>query len=61
VVDYLFTAITKAMQSPKVKESFAKAHLPIVLSKSPEDAKNFIRSDSLRWKRVISENNFSID
>jgi tripartite-type tricarboxylate transporter receptor subunit TctC len=61
VIDYLFTAITKAMQSPKVKESFAKAHLPIVLSKSPEDAKNFIRNDSLRWKRVISENNFSIE
>jgi tripartite-type tricarboxylate transporter receptor subunit TctC len=61
VVDYLFAAITKAMQNPKVKESFAKAYLPIVLSKSPEDARNFVRNDSLRWKRVISENNFSID
>mgnify|MGYP000275794950 CR=1 FL=1 len=61
VVDYLFAAITKAMQNPKVKESFAKAYLPIVLSKSPEDAKNFVRNDSVRWKRVISENNFSID
>ena len=61
VIDYLFVAITKAMQNPKVKESFAKAHLPIVLSKSPEDAKNFIRNDSLRWKRVISENNFSVE
>jgi tripartite-type tricarboxylate transporter receptor subunit TctC len=49
------------MQNPKVKESFAKAYLPIVLSKSPEDAKNFVRNDSVRWKRVISENNFSID
>jgi tripartite-type tricarboxylate transporter receptor subunit TctC len=61
VIDYLFAAITKAMQNPKVKESFAKAYLPIVLSKSPEDARNFVRNDSLRWKRVISENNFSID
>jgi tripartite-type tricarboxylate transporter receptor subunit TctC len=61
VVDYLFAAITKAMQNPKVKESFAKAYLPIVLSKSPDDAKNFVRNDSVRWKRVISENNFSID
>ena len=61
VVDYLFAAITKAMQNPKVKESFAKAYLPIVLSKSPEDARNFVRNDSVRWKRVISENNFSID
>jgi len=61
VMDYLFSAITKAMQNPKVKESFAKAHLPIVLSKSPEDAKNFIRNDSMRWKRLITENNFSVD
>lgn len=61
VIDYLFTAITKAMQSPRLKESFAKGHLPIVLSKSPEDAKNFIQNDSARWKRVISENNFVIE
>jgi tripartite-type tricarboxylate transporter receptor subunit TctC len=61
VIDYLFTAITKAMQMPRVKESFAKAHVPIALSKSPEDAKNFIQNDSARWKRVISENNFVIE
>lgn len=61
VIDYLFSAITKAMQNPRLKESFAKGHLPIVLSKSPEDAKNFIQNDSVRWKRVISENNFSLE
>ena len=61
IIDYLFVAVTKAMQNPRVKDSFAKGHLPIVLSKSPEDAKNFIRNESLRWKRVISENNFSIE
>ena len=61
VIDYLFSAITKAMQNPRLKDSFAKGHLPIVLSKSPEDAKIFIQNDSLRWKRVISENNFSIE
>jgi tripartite-type tricarboxylate transporter receptor subunit TctC len=61
VIDYLFSAITKAMQNPRLKDSFAKGHLPIALSKSPEDAKIFIQNDSLRWKRVISENNFSIE
>jgi tripartite-type tricarboxylate transporter receptor subunit TctC len=61
VIDYLFSAITKAMQSPRLRDSFSKGHLPIVLSKSPEEAKNFIQNDSLRWKRVITENNFSID
>jgi hypothetical protein len=35
--------------------------VPIALSKSPEDAKNFIQNDSARWKRVISENNFVIE
>lgn len=61
IIDYLFAAIIKAMQIPRVKDSFAKGHLPIVLSKSPEDAKNFIRNDSLRWKRLIIENNFSFE
>jgi hypothetical protein len=61
VIDYLFSAITKAMQNPRLKDSFAKGHLPIALSKSPEDAKIFIQNDSLRWKRVISENNFSLE
>lgn len=61
VVDYLFTAVSKAMQSPKLKESFAKGHLPIVVSKSPEEAQAFIRNDSARWQRIITENNVSIE
>lgn len=61
VVDYLFTAVSKAMQSPKLKESFAKGHLPIVVSNSPEEAQAFIRNDSARWQRIITENNVSIE
>lgn len=61
VVDYLFNAVSKAMQSPKLKESFAKGHLPIVVSKSPEEAQAFIRNDSARWQRIITENNVTIE
>lgn len=61
IVDYLFAAISKVMQTPKVRESFAKAHVPITLSKSPADAKDFVSNDSLRWKRVIAETGFVIE
>ena len=61
VIDILFAAIIKSIQQPKVKESFTKANLPAVTSKSPEEALNFVRTDSLRWKRIIKENNISFE
>lgn len=61
IVDYLFNAVSKAMQNPRLKESFAKGHIPILVSKSPEDAQAFIRNDSARWQRIITENNFTIE
>jgi len=61
VIDILFAAIIKSIQQPKVKESFTKANLPAVTSKSPEEALNFVKTDSLRWKRIIKENNISFE
>lgn len=55
VLDALSKAILQAMESPQLKETFAKQNFNIVASKSPEEAKTWLQSELALWKKVTDE------
>jgi tripartite-type tricarboxylate transporter receptor subunit TctC len=55
VLDALFTAVNKAMQSPEAKEKFGKQHFNVVPSKSLADAKTWLAGEMASWKKITSE------
>ena len=52
MLDALFAAVTKAMQSPEAEEKFAKQHFNIVPNKSPADAKTWLVDEMAHWKTI---------
>ena len=61
VVKTLFAAITKALDTPEMKERISNGGANIVLSKSPEAAKVFVSTEIQRWGKVIKESGTTPD
>ncbi|MCC7486599.1 MAG: tripartite tricarboxylate transporter substrate binding protein [Burkholderiales bacterium] len=61
IVDRLFSASVEAAQRPQVKAAFAKASVPLLVSRSPEEFRGFVASQQQRWSRIIGENNVKVD
>jgi tripartite-type tricarboxylate transporter receptor subunit TctC len=55
IIDKLFAAVGKAMEDPKVRERMSDAGIFPVVSKSPEDFKEYLERDADKWSRVIKE------
>jgi len=52
VLEALYKAVTKAMESPATKEKFGKQHFNIVPNKSLADAKSWLGSEMKHWKTI---------
>lgn len=55
IVAKLFTVITKAMKDPEVGRRLSTASAAVVLSKSPEDFREFWQKESNRWSKVVHD------
>jgi tripartite-type tricarboxylate transporter receptor subunit TctC len=55
VLDTLNKAILQAMDSPQVKETFAKQYFNIVPTKSTEEAKRWLQDEIALWKKTTDE------
>jgi tripartite-type tricarboxylate transporter receptor subunit TctC len=55
VLDTLNKAILQAMDSPQVKETFAKQYFNIVPTKSTEEAKRWLQDEIVLWKKTTEE------
>jgi tripartite-type tricarboxylate transporter receptor subunit TctC len=55
VLDTLNKAILQAMDSPQVKETFAKQYFNIVPTKSTEEAKKWLQDEIALWKKTTEE------
>jgi tripartite-type tricarboxylate transporter receptor subunit TctC len=55
IIDKLLVAIGKAMEDPKVRARLSDAGIFPVVSKSPEEFKEYLDRDSAKWTRVIDE------
>ncbi len=60
IVGRLYSATMQVMNRKDIQELFAKAALPIELSKSPEDFNQFLDSEVRKWTRVIKDNNIKM-
>ena len=60
VVARLNTAVTKALQSPAVKEKFAAAGAQ-VRGTTPEEFSQFLRNEQARWGKVIKQANIKAE
>ncbi|MES2187097.1 MAG: tripartite tricarboxylate transporter substrate binding protein [Pseudomonadota bacterium] len=55
VIDKLFAGVLQALNSPEVKESFAKILITPAPSKSPAEFDAFIRSETARWGDLVTK------
>jgi tripartite-type tricarboxylate transporter receptor subunit TctC len=55
VTDKLYASIEKATQRPQTRALFAKARIPLTLSKSPADFQKYVVDETARWAKVIKD------
>jgi tripartite-type tricarboxylate transporter receptor subunit TctC len=54
VLEALFAAVTKAMQTPEAKEKFSKQNFSVVPNKSLADAKTWLASEMKHWETITN-------
>jgi tripartite-type tricarboxylate transporter receptor subunit TctC len=55
IIVKLHAAVARAMADPKIQNLMTKAGMLPTWSKSPEDFKTYLASESARWARVVAE------
>jgi tripartite-type tricarboxylate transporter receptor subunit TctC len=55
IITKLHAAVARAMADPKIQSLMTKAGMLPTWSKSPEDFKTYLASESARWARVVAE------
>ncbi|HEX3440003.1 MAG TPA: tripartite tricarboxylate transporter substrate binding protein [Pseudolabrys sp.] len=55
IIAKLHAAVARAMADPKIQSLMTKAGMLPTWSKSPEDFKTYLASESARWARVVAE------
>jgi tripartite-type tricarboxylate transporter receptor subunit TctC len=55
VLDKIYAAVTKALQSPDVAAKFGKQHFNIVPNKSPADAQAWLAGEMKHWQTITQE------
>jgi len=61
VIDRVFRDSVAAMKELEAEGALAKRQLPIVLSTSPKEFDDYVRSEAKRWEKIIKDNNLRID
>lgn len=56
VILRLNAAVHQLMQRVPVKEQFARQGVPVTLSNTPEEFQAYVRAESVRWARIIRDN-----
>lgn len=57
VIDKLHAAVLLVTRRQQVQDMFARAHVPMRISKSPREFQEFLGKEIKRWARIIKENN----
>lgn len=60
LIQTLHAAVVKVVQMPDVKENFAKQGLEVVGS-TPENFGNFIRTEIVKWTKVVRDSGAKVD
>jgi tripartite-type tricarboxylate transporter receptor subunit TctC len=55
VLEALFNAVTKALQSPEVQEKFKKQTMSVAPNKSLADAKSWLDGEMKHWETITTE------
>jgi len=61
IVNKLFTTITQILEMPDIKERLAGGGVNVMVSKSPESARQFIQSEIQRWGKVVKDSGTTPD
>ena len=61
IVDKLYAALAQAAKQADVRDKFEKVVIPLTPSKSPEDFDSFVRTESVRWKKIIADNHVTLE
>jgi tripartite-type tricarboxylate transporter receptor subunit TctC len=57
VIDRLNAAVQQVMQRAQVREQFARQGVPVTLSRTPEEFQAYVRAETVRWAKIIRDNN----
>ena len=60
IIDRLHTEIVKIVTSPEVKERFAQQGVEVA-PQTPEQLNTFLRSEVVRWGKVVKDSNIKAD
>ena len=61
IVNRLHQATVEVLQRPAIVESYAKVAVPVATSRSPEEFDAYVKSEVVRWARIIKENQIRLD
>lgn len=61
IVNKLFTTITQILEMPDIKERLAGGGVNVMVSKSPEAARQFIQAEIQRWGKVVKDSGTTPD
>ena len=61
IVNKLFTTITQILEMPDIKERLSGGGVNVMVSKSPESARQFIQSEIQRWGKVVKDSGTTPD
>lgn len=61
VVDRIYASVVKALARDDVKQTFAKSLIDTAPSTSPEAFTAFVKDESARWAKVVSDLNVKVD
>jgi tripartite-type tricarboxylate transporter receptor subunit TctC len=55
IIDKLHAAIVKVLADPEIQQRMSKGGAIAVSSKSPEDFRSYIDTETAKWTKVIEE------
>jgi tripartite-type tricarboxylate transporter receptor subunit TctC len=61
VLETLHRAVVEALQTPIVRETFAKSYIRIDPTGSPDEAKTWLRQEMAEWSAALAEIKIDVD
>ena len=61
IVNKLFVTISQILEMPDIKERLAGGGVNVMISKSPESARQFIQAEIQRWGKVVKDSGTTPD
>jgi tripartite-type tricarboxylate transporter receptor subunit TctC len=61
IVGKLHAATAQVMRRKQVQDAFVNSAVPVTLSKSPEEFREFVNAEIRRWARIITDNNIKLE